>query len=76
MFLQYVLDTDIHPYVAGVNFKEVWKTRKEVKIEKVKVFVPSLDNLILMKKATGRTKDLVDLEYLKEIKKQTTKRKG
>jgi hypothetical protein len=36
---QYVLDTDIHPFVAGVEFKEVWETKKKVEIEKVKVFV-------------------------------------
>jgi hypothetical protein len=75
LFRQYVLDTDIHPFVAGVEFKDVWKTKKEVEIEKVKVFIPSLDNLILMKKAAGRLKDLADLEYLKEIKKQIKKKK-
>jgi len=75
LFRQYVLDTDIHPFVAGAEFKDVWKTKKEVEIEKVKVFVPSLDNLIAMKKAAGRTKDLADLEYLEEIKRQTAKRK-
>lgn len=42
LFRQYILDTDIHPFVAGTNFKEVWRTREEVEIEKVKVFVPSL----------------------------------
>jgi len=46
-----------------------------VEIEKVKVFVPSLDNLIAMKKAAGRTKDLADLEYLEEIKRQIAKSK-
>ena len=75
LFRQYPLNTDIHPYVAGADFKEVWETKKEVEIEKVKVFVPSLDNLISMKKAAGRTKDLADLEYLEEIKKQTTTKK-
>ena len=75
LFRQYVLDTDIHPFVAGVTFADVWKTKRETKIEGVKVYVPSLDNLIAMKKAAGRTKDLADLEYLEEIKKQTTKRK-
>jgi predicted nucleotidyltransferase len=71
---QYLLNTDIHPFVAGADFKKVWKTKKEVEIEGVRVFVPSLDNLIVMKKAAGRKKDLVDLEYLEEIKKQTTKK--
>ncbi len=75
LFRQYVLDTDIHPFVAGVKFADVWKTKKETKIEGVKVYVPSLDNLIAMKKAAGRTKDLADLEYLEEIRKQTTERK-
>ena len=71
LFRQYILDTDVHPFVAGVEFKDVWKTRKEVEIEKVKVFVPSLENIILMKKAAGRKKDIADLEYLEEIKRQT-----
>ncbi len=75
LFRQYILDTDIHPFVAGVTFADVWKTKKVAKIEDVKVYVPSLDNLIAMKKAAGRAKDLADLEYLEEIKRQTTNRK-
>ncbi|GIK59370.1 MAG: hypothetical protein HND39_06000 [Ignavibacteriota bacterium] len=46
-----------------------------VEIEKVQVFVPSLDNLIAMKKAAGRKKDLADLEFLEEIRKQIKKKK-
>jgi predicted nucleotidyltransferase len=75
LFRQYLLSTDIHPFVAGAEFKTVWKNKREVEIENVKVFVPSLDNLIEMKKAAGRTKDLADLEFLREIKRQTTKKK-
>ncbi|HVO74701.1 MAG TPA: DUF6036 family nucleotidyltransferase [Ignavibacteriaceae bacterium] len=75
LFRQYPLNTDIHPFVAGIEFKDVWKNKKEVEIENIKVFVPSLDNLIKMKKAAGRTKDLADLEFLKEIKRQTNKKK-
>ena len=75
LFRQYAQDTDIHPFVAGASFKEVWKTKKETEIEGVKIFVPSLDNLIAMKKAAGRTKDLADLEMLVEIKKQLTRKK-
>lgn len=69
------MDTDIHPFVAGVEFKDVWKTKKEVEIEKIRVFVSSPDNLIIMKKAAGRPKDIADLKYLEEIKRQTTKNK-
>jgi len=75
LFRQYILDTDIHPFVAGANFKDVWKTKKEVKIENVKVYVPSLEELISMKKAAGRAKDKIDLEYLNEIKRQLTRKK-
>ena len=75
LFRQYPLNTDIHPFVTGADFKEVWRTKVGVEIEGVKVFVPSLDNLIAMKKVAGRKKDLADLEYLEEIKKQTTKKK-
>jgi predicted nucleotidyltransferase len=74
LFRQYIMDTDIHPFVKGVNFDMVWKSKKEVEIEKIKVFVPSLNHLILMKKAAGRKKDIVDLEFLEEIRKQTKKR--
>jgi hypothetical protein len=37
--------------------------------------VPSLENIIKVKKAAGRKKDLADLEYLMEIKRQTTNKK-
>lgn len=67
---QFVLDTDIHPFVAGAEFAEVWRNKKETMIEKVTVFVPSLDHIIDMKKAAGRTKDLADLEVLEEIRRQ------
>lgn len=70
LFRDFSLDADIHPFVNGVDFKDVWKSKKETEIENVKVFIPSLDDLIVMKKAAGRYKDLMDLEYLKEIKKQ------
>jgi predicted nucleotidyltransferase len=75
LFRQYIMDTDIHPFVKGVKFAEVWKEKKEVEIEKIKVFIPSLEHLIKMKKAAGRKKDLADLEYLEEIKRQTRKKK-
>jgi len=75
LFRQYIMDTDIHPFVKGVSFDAVWKRKKKVEIENIKVYIPSLDHLILMKKAAGRKKDIADLEFLKEIKKQTTKKK-
>lgn len=70
LFRQYLQQTDIHPFVAGVEFSEVWKNKRETTIEKVKVYVPSLEDIIVMKKAAGRTKDIADLEVLEEIKRQ------
>ena len=66
---QYILDTDVHPFVAGVTFQQVWKNKVRTKCDGVPVYFASLDDLILMKKAAGRPKDLDDLKYLRKIKK-------
>jgi hypothetical protein len=50
----YVMQADTHPFVAGANFRDTWKTRAEANIKGLKVFVPDLDQLIAMKKAAGR----------------------
>lgn len=67
---QYILKTDIHPFVKGVSFKRAWKNKKLSTIKGFQVFVPSLDDLMTMKKKAGREKDIMDLDVLKEIKKQ------
>ncbi len=66
---QYILETDIHPFVAGVDFEDVWETKVKDKIGNVEVYFASLDNLIKMKKSAGRAKDIEDLKYLERIKK-------
>jgi predicted nucleotidyltransferase len=65
---QYVLETDIHPFAAGVTFEEVWQNRKKGMIEGVETNIASLDDLIRMKEAAGRDKDLQDLKILKRLK--------
>ncbi|PKM99331.1 MAG: hypothetical protein CVU78_06870 [Elusimicrobia bacterium HGW-Elusimicrobia-2] len=67
---------DIHPSVKGVTFKEIWKNKKTERLGKTKGNFASLDDLIKMKKAAGRPKDIEDLKYLREIKKQTRQKKG
>jgi predicted nucleotidyltransferase len=67
---QYVLETDIHPFVKGVMFDDVWKNRISSKFGDTEVYFPCLDDMIRMKKAAGRTKDLEDLKYLRKIKRQ------
>jgi predicted nucleotidyltransferase len=74
LFRQYILQMDVHPFVAGVTFKQAWKKRKKASIKGCTVWVPSLDDLIRMKTAAGRTRDELDLEVLKEIRKQLKKR--
>ncbi len=68
LFRQYALDTDIHPFVAGITFDRLWKNRVSYTWEGVSVFFPELDDMILMKEAAGRPKDLEDLRYLKKIR--------
>jgi hypothetical protein len=37
---QYVLETDIHPFVAGIGFEEVWKNRVEDLIGQTPASIP------------------------------------
>jgi predicted nucleotidyltransferase len=67
---QYILATDIHPFVAGVTFEEVWQNRVEDKIGQTPANFASLDDLIRMKQAAGRPKDLEDLRILMKLKQQ------
>jgi len=71
---QYLIETDIHPIVTGVTFEKVWKNKVKAKFGKTFVWFASLDDLITMKKAASRTKDVEDLKYLRRLKKRTKKR--
>jgi len=65
---QYMVETDIHPHVKGVTFEEVWENRVKAKLGKTYAWFASLDDLIKMKQAAGRPKDLEDLKYLLKLK--------
>jgi len=67
---QYLVETDIHPFVKGVTFEEIWLNKLSAKFGETAVYFPCLDDMIRMKKAAGRAKDLEDLKYLRKIKKQ------
>lgn len=69
---QYVLETDIHPFVAGAEFEAVWSHRIEDRIGETPVAFAGLDDLIRMKEAAGRPKDLEDLKALRRIKRRST----
>ncbi len=72
---QYLLETDIHPFVKGISFKEAWKNRQEGSIGMAQVSFASLEDLIKMKKAARRSKDIEDLKILKKILKGKSKGK-
>ncbi|MBM3135580.1 MAG: hypothetical protein FJZ89_09940 [Chloroflexi bacterium] len=70
---QYILETDIHPFVTGVTFEEVWRNRVRDKIGHTPANFASLDDLIRMKQAAGRPRDLEDLRVLLKLKQQRQK---
>lgn len=66
---QYAVETDIHPFVKGIAFDEVWKNKVAGRIGGMEVYFASLDDIIKMKKAANRSKDREDLKVLRKLKK-------
>ena len=73
---EYVLQTDIHPFVKGSEFSRAWRTRKMTNIKGYKVFVPSLDELLKMKRAANRPKDVDDILRLEKVKAKIQRKKS
>jgi len=67
---QYLVETDVHPFVSGLTFDQVWNNKVSGTYGKEKVYYASLDDLITMKQAAGRPKDLEDLRVLKTLKEK------
>ncbi len=65
---QYILETDIHPFVTGVTFAEVWQHRVMDYIGQTPAAFASLEDLIRMKRAAGRPKDVEDLRVLEKLR--------
>ncbi|MFW5728604.1 MAG: nucleotidyltransferase [Spirochaetota bacterium] len=55
---------DILTNIDGVTFDQVWDQRVDVQIENVLVHFINRELLVRNKRASGRTKDLADLESL------------
>ena len=70
---QYSVETDIHPFVRGINFERVWKNKVKATFGNTFVYFASLEDLIKMKRAAGRPKDLEDIKYLKKLRKKEDK---
>ncbi|HEY8019797.1 MAG TPA: hypothetical protein VIH93_01775 [Thermoanaerobaculia bacterium] len=57
---------DILTEVSGLDFDEAWKTNKLAKFGDLEVPFLGRDALILNKRASGRLKDLADLDLLEK----------
>jgi hypothetical protein len=60
---------DIITEASGLDFEETFGRSLAVNLDGVEVCIPSLDDLIRNKRASGRTKDLADAEALEDIRK-------
>jgi len=59
---------DIITVATGLKFEETYRNSISLNIEGVEVHIPSIEDLIRNKRATGRTKDLADAESLESLK--------
>jgi len=59
--------TDFMTFISGVNYAEVKQFAIQAHIEGVTVYIIHLKHLIQNKAASGRLKDLTDIEYLNKI---------
>jgi hypothetical protein len=59
---------DIITGVSGLRFEEAFARSARIRIEGLQISIPSIDDLILNKRASGRTKDLADAEALESLK--------
>jgi len=72
---QYTVETDIHPFVKGIGFERVWTNKVRAKFGRTFVYFASLDDIIKMKRAAGRVKDLDDLKYLLRLRKYKSRKR-
>ncbi|MBI5490728.1 MAG: nucleotidyltransferase [Deltaproteobacteria bacterium] len=70
LFRQYALRTDIHPMVLGAEYEGVAARSVSTSIGGVPTRAAGLDDLIAMKEAAGRPKDLEDLKALRRLRER------
>jgi hypothetical protein len=59
---------DIITGASGLQFDSTFRNSSVVELEGLQVRIPSVDDLIVNKRASGRTKDLADVEALEALK--------
>lgn len=55
--------------ISGVSFEECWESRDFLPMKGVNIPVINVEKLLKNKKASGRTKDLLDFEMLEDRRK-------
>ncbi len=53
-----------------IPFDDLWTRSQEAVINKTRVRIASLDDLIALKRHSGRAKDLADIEQLEAIRRE------
>ena len=61
---------DIITNISGVDFEHAYANRKNIFLEGLDIPVISVPDLIVNKRATGRTQDLADVEKLESASKR------
>ena len=56
--------------VRGVSFEDVWARRVQDRFGSTPAAFASLDDLIRMKEAAARQKDIEDLKYLRRLREK------
>ena len=59
---------DIITSASGLQFEPTYRNSISINIEGIEVRIPSIEDLILNKRSTGRTRDLADAEALESLK--------
>lgn len=65
---------DVLKSISGVSFAEAWRSRVSARFEGKLIGVIGLDAYVKNKRASGRTKDLLDIALLEESGLTTTAR--
>ena len=60
---------DILTSASGVDFEEVWKQAISAELDELPVHFPDLPSLLRNKRASGRAKDLADVDELEKVVK-------
>ena len=67
---------DIITGASGLEFQEAFAHSVTSVVEGIRINIPSIDDLIRNKRASGRTKDLADAEALEALKQAESARRG